>query len=655
MELVTWQANVQDDDGNAVPEPVVTVRDAVSGEPLSVIYNMDGDAISNPITGTLGGFVQFQVLPGKYIIEGAKGGSSTDTWFFDALNIDWTQPFPNRAAAIDADIPAPIVKISVRAPGGNNIAFRDDSAGTALSTNGGSRNWSPDGDVTPLHWGGGGSDRVLNTAALQAAIDFLADGGGEVFIPVPEYETDGEVVLGNSGVSLVGFGTGVFFNNTTPEENMPCRIVGFHEAGAVIRIMAPHCKLENIVVDAGGDRLTASLDNTAANYNAGIRVEAPDATGSVIPNVMATTLRNVSAIRQPNDGIIFIGRCYQSNVENCFCRENGNAGFVVDAGQRTSRVNTFSAGVMSLTNVYCWQNKGHGFVAGNPDPGNDAVVRLVLNNLESNNNEVDPALSYNDADAFISADNVTGISCAFGGKSPTGVSQHHSALSLAGRNIEISNTRFLDASRCVQITTHDSRQTRGVRLLNNSVRDSDGRFAQIETGNIRGVEITMQDLVSNTSIANRLPPDSSFTRGDTTETSRIIKGLTYNSGSVTIPNNRAAILRLDITGTSPAASWGMLLISSPTAFGGPAIYAFRVGSSNYCQTVAGGNNEAATGVLSGTTGTDGVTTVSTHTDGNIYIENRTSATRTYGFTFISMVAGRLAVDSFENGTELVPV
>jgi hypothetical protein len=179
MELVAWQANVQDDEGNAVPEPVVTVRDAVSGDPLSVIYNMDGDAISNPITGTLGGFVQFQVLPGKYIIEGAKGGSSTDTWFFDALNIDWTQPFPNRAAAIDADIPDSINTLEV-IHAGRRLKYLPDDNGTAITTNGGARKWSPDGDVTLEHFGGGDlySGVNDNSAARDAAIAWLKQNRG---------------------------------------------------------------------------------------------------------------------------------------------------------------------------------------------------------------------------------------------------------------------------------------------------------------------------------------------------------------------------------------------------------------------------------------------------------------------------------------------
>jgi hypothetical protein len=50
------------------------------------------------------------------------------------------------------------------------------------------------------------------------------------------------------------------------------------------------------------------------------------------------------------------------------------------------------------------------------------------------------------------------------------------------------------------------------------------------------------------------------------------------------------------------------------------------------------NTEVATGVLAGTTGTDVKVTVSPHTNGNIYIENRSGATRVF---FVKQISGVL--------------
>lgn len=85
MPMIPWNATVQDDNGNAVPSPVVTVRKH-SDNSLATIYDIDGVAASNPLTGTSAGFVQFQVQPGKYKIEGAKDGATAQTWQLDVTN-----------------------------------------------------------------------------------------------------------------------------------------------------------------------------------------------------------------------------------------------------------------------------------------------------------------------------------------------------------------------------------------------------------------------------------------------------------------------------------------------------------------------------------------------------------------------------------------
>lgn len=74
-----WQATVQDDQGNAVVNPVVTVWEA-DGVTLATIYDVTGAEIANPVTGSLEGFVQFWVDEGEYRIEGASGGQETEVW-----------------------------------------------------------------------------------------------------------------------------------------------------------------------------------------------------------------------------------------------------------------------------------------------------------------------------------------------------------------------------------------------------------------------------------------------------------------------------------------------------------------------------------------------------------------------------------------------
>lgn len=83
MALVPWNATVQDDAGNYVPLPVVTVRNSAD-DTLATIYDEAGSPLSNPLTGLANGFVQFFVEPGRYTIEGALDGSTTATWVWEA-------------------------------------------------------------------------------------------------------------------------------------------------------------------------------------------------------------------------------------------------------------------------------------------------------------------------------------------------------------------------------------------------------------------------------------------------------------------------------------------------------------------------------------------------------------------------------------------
>ena len=84
MTLIAWQATVQDDEGNVIVNPSVTVRRA-SDDGLADIFDSEGEALDNPYTGSSEGFVQFFAQPGKYTVQGARGGSVTQTWTVDLV------------------------------------------------------------------------------------------------------------------------------------------------------------------------------------------------------------------------------------------------------------------------------------------------------------------------------------------------------------------------------------------------------------------------------------------------------------------------------------------------------------------------------------------------------------------------------------------
>lgn len=77
--MQAWQATVQDDNGNVVVNPSITVYQA-DGVTLAQIYNENETPKANPFIGTLEGFVQFFAPDGDYRIRGSKGANQTEFW-----------------------------------------------------------------------------------------------------------------------------------------------------------------------------------------------------------------------------------------------------------------------------------------------------------------------------------------------------------------------------------------------------------------------------------------------------------------------------------------------------------------------------------------------------------------------------------------------
>lgn len=172
--MQAWQATVQDDRGNAVPNPVVTVYRA-DGTTIASIFNEVGDPLQNPLTGNLDGFVQFYAGAGGYKIDG--GG---DTWEFFV-----DEPFLSKASAEASVIPDPIEFINVA-----GREYRRDAIGDALETQGGAR-WSRVGvdyaDITDFDRENDLDPTGTSTSGVlpfRRAVDWLvAKGGGELRIP----------------------------------------------------------------------------------------------------------------------------------------------------------------------------------------------------------------------------------------------------------------------------------------------------------------------------------------------------------------------------------------------------------------------------------------------------------------------------------------
>jgi len=83
---------------------------------------------------------------------------------------------------------------------------------------------------------------------------------------------------------------------------------------------------------------------------------------------------------------------------------------------------------------------------------------------------------------------------------------------------------------------------------------------------------------------------------------------------------------------TPSNNQGFLLYRKLGGASGAVISFDATTGTAYCFKIAGSADiETRTGALSGTTGTDGKITISAHTDGKVYIENRLGSTLYGGY------------------------
>lgn len=149
MALPRWQATVQDDNGNAVTNPSITVR-TTSGA-LASIFDDAGLAKSNPFNGTVDGFVSFRAQAGRYTVQGVAGGQNAPDWVVDLVSSTASAVYSTRTdfvsvAGSDWDIGAIVTA--------NGLEYIRVSGATAIPDLPG---WLPDGDVFPGHFGATGS------------------------------------------------------------------------------------------------------------------------------------------------------------------------------------------------------------------------------------------------------------------------------------------------------------------------------------------------------------------------------------------------------------------------------------------------------------------------------------------------------------------
>ena len=123
--------------------------------------------------------------------------------------------YQTRTVAQNTIVPNAITRIIV-----GGLAYREDTNGQALTTLDG-RNWSPDGVVTPLHFGATGDGVADDRAAVQAAINHLVKSSSakpDAFANSPAAVLDGAgrqyAIAGPVYVGNIGNGAGMLYHAT---------------------------------------------------------------------------------------------------------------------------------------------------------------------------------------------------------------------------------------------------------------------------------------------------------------------------------------------------------------------------------------------------------------------------------------------------------
>jgi len=111
----------------------------------------------------------------------------------------------------------------------------------------------------------------------------------------------------------------------------------------------------------------------------------------------------------------------------------------------------------------------------------------------------------------------------------------------------------------------------------------------------------------------------------------LVQAQRFWSGTLTVADDDAETI-------TPDSTIGIILINGRnTAYDEVnALITYRALDTTYCRIIAQSDSavEVTTGALTGLDGSDGVVTVSPHTDGLIYVENRFGASITIAYTLL---------------------
>ena len=351
------------------------------------------------------------------------------------------------------------------------------------------------GPVNPKQFGAKGDwDHTLQTGtddtiAIQNTINSL-DEGGDIDVSKGLYRTTSTIIVDTAGITINGASGG-------PWDDISA-FVGDHTNGPVL-----HCKAGQVAVyDLNTESSATRQAEPAAvgGTNFGLLYEPIDAPSTLIAD---GTFKRIGNADQPDSGFVISGGVRRVIAEQVYTKRCGGHALAITNGLLTGRTNKKDAGIITLTNCSAEACGGHALAIGEPGEVS-RPYRVGIKNYEGSDCATDSNIRYSNDQLFIRGDNIRSVLAAFRGIQPS--SQFSGGATVSGTNIELLNSRFIDCTYCVNISTVDS-TTRNVKVdgfvVHNTVYGLDQANAIIlPASSVFGVRVWAQLQISDPKITN---------------------------------------------------------------------------------------------------------------------------------------------------------
>lgn len=465
------------------------------------------------------------------------------------------------------------------------------------------------GVINVKYYGAKGDGTTDDTSSVTTALAAALSATKSLYFPTGTYLLTTLVVTTNVGIKIFGDGMGATVLDFQPASGIGLNIKYVDGTGGV--------KLVTISDLSIKDGRTTSLASTLINVEGSVTGESPSETAAfVVLERIYTTKYNTATgtwIRLVNISHVTLQHVY-SNSLNCLVGveiesdQAINTGVislldcVISASQTPLFINENSTDIIdTLTVQGCFI--GH-ITTGNLSTINDAVkISGAVSSLSFISNHVESR-----GGASYAAIRVTDASL----ESSSFIANHFSCNSASG-TANLYGVWFTNST-----VSGNSFNSNAFQRL--ATQPNGGAFFRVENDCTFNRQ-RKNNFIGNTPLITS-PNYLSIEAGGNEDT--IWAGLSLDPIEVTryVSLNNAVA-----TSFTPAIADGMFVfvVNNNTTHGGIVLLRAEAAGASIVKIGGGANFEVTTGVLAGTTGTNGALTVSAHTDGKVYIENRQGA------------------------------